>query len=87
MKQLLKSIASDDALMFAANKEFIIGDIKNAPVAYDLDKVVEQLEERKCLYQRLQTLQDRDCLRYGCKIEALNDAIEIVKGGIKTDGI
>lgn len=53
----------------------------NAPVAYDVDKVVEQLEERKSLYQRLQKLQDRDCLQYGYKIETLNDAIEIVKAG------
>jgi hypothetical protein len=49
--------------------------------ADDVDKVVEQLEERKSLYQRLQKLQDRDCLQYGYKIETLNDAIEIVKAG------
>ena len=57
----------------------------NAPVAYDVDKVVEQLEERKSLYQRLQKLQDKDCLQYGYKIEATNDAIEIVKAGAKND--
>ena len=53
--------------------------------ADDVDKVVEQLEERKSLYQRLQKLQDRDCLQYGYKIEATNDAIEIVKAGAKND--
>lgn len=80
--QLLKSIESDDALMFAANMEFVIGNIKNAPAAYNVDKVVEQLKERKSLYKRLQKLHDRDCLQYGYKIETLNDAIEMVKAGV-----
>lgn len=55
------------------------------PTAYDVDKVVKKLEERLSLYQRLQKLQDRDCLQYGYKIEATNDAIEIVKAGAKND--
>jgi hypothetical protein len=59
--------------------------IKNAPVAYDVDWIVKQLKERLSLYQRLQKLQDRDCLQYSYKIETLNDAIEIVKAGTKND--
>lgn len=53
--------------------------VEEQPTAYDVDKVVKQLKERLSLYQRLQKLQDRDCLQYGYKIEATNDAIEIVK--------
>ena len=51
------------------------------PTAYDPDKVVKQLEEMRSLYQRLSELKDRDHMKYIYKIEALNDAIEIVKGG------
>lgn len=47
----------------------------------DADKVVEQLEKMKNLYQRLSELKDRDCMKYIYKIETLNDTIEIVKGG------
>lgn len=59
--------------------------VEEQPTAYDVDKVVKQLKERLSLYQRLQKLQDRDCLQYGYKIEATNDAIEIVKAGAKND--
>ena len=59
--------------------------VEEQPTAYDVDKVVKKLEERLSLYQRLQKLQDRDCLQYGYKIEATNDAIEIVKAGAKND--
>lgn len=59
--------------------------VEEQPTAYDVDKVVKQLKERLSLYQRLQKLQDRDCLQYGYKIEATNDAIEIVKAGGKND--
>lgn len=59
--------------------------VEEQPKAYDVDKVVKQLKERLSLYQRLQKLQDRDCLQYGYKIEATNDAIEIVKAGAKND--
>lgn len=44
-------------------------------------KVVKKLEERKSLYKRLQKLKDRDFIGYGYKIEAIDDAIEIVKDG------
>ena len=55
--------------------------IENQPIAYDVDKVVEQLENMKSLYQRLLELKDRDYHKYAFKIEALSDAIEIVKAG------
>lgn len=56
-------------------------DIDKQPTAYDVDAVVKQLEEMRSLYQRLSELKDRDHMKYIYKIEALNDAIEIVKGG------
>lgn len=56
-------------------------DIDAQPTAYDVDAVVKQLEEMRSLYQRLSELKDRDHMKYIYKIEALNDAIEIVKGG------
>ena len=55
------------------------------PTAYDVDKVVKKLEERKSLYKRLQKLKDRDFIGYGYKIEAIDNAIEIVKAGAKND--
>lgn len=59
----------------------ITDEIKEQPTAYDVDAVVKQLEEMRSLYQRLSELKDRDHMKYIYKIEALNDAIEIVKGG------
>ena len=55
--------------------------INDMPTVYDVDAVVKQLEEMRSLYQRLSELKDRDHMKYIYKIEALNDAIEIVKGG------
>ena len=52
------------------------------PTAYDVDKVVKKLEERKSLYKRLQKLKDRDFIGYGYKIEAIDNALEIVKENI-----
>ena len=72
--------------------------IDKQPTAYDVDKVVKKLEERKSLYKRLQKLKGRDFIGYGYKeeavysicrktlldmrIEAIDDAIEIVKENI-----
>lgn len=60
--------------------------INNMPTAYDVDKVVEQLEKRIQTHER--------CIEYEKKngtiteefqqrkaVEVLNEAIEIVKGG------
>lgn len=45
--QLLKDMACDDALVGDVNMDFIIDNIKNAPVAYDVDKVLKQLEDER----------------------------------------
>ena len=53
--------------------------VDEQPTAFDLDKVVEQLEDMKSTYRRLRDLKDKDYLKYGYIIETLIDAIEIVK--------
>lgn len=63
----------------------IIDEIDEQPVAYDVDKVIEQLEDMESLYQRLRELKDKDYLKYGYKIETLIDAIKIVKAGGEND--
>lgn len=57
--------------------EQILGDIEDFPTAYDMDNVVEQLEdygnEEMCYYKN--TPYEK------CIEECINKAIEIVKGG------
>lgn len=52
--------------------------VANQPIAYDLDKVVEQLEEirvkKTCNKEKCDT-------KELCRICVVDDAIEIVKGG------
>ena len=58
----------------------IIDIIKNQPTAYDVDKVVEQLEEvkNKDTEIALDEAQKERCFWYA---QGMNRAIEIVKGG------
>ena len=73
--------------------EFIamIDEIKEQPTAYDIDKVVEKLEERKALYERLVGYESKNGTsteknQHIKAIDVLNDAIEIVKqGGVSDD--
>lgn len=65
-------------------------EIESAPTAYDVDKVVEQLEMRRM--DALRRLNENKGTAFGYASEwvynAWNDAIEIVKGGgvdAKTD--
>ena len=64
--------------------------LENSKTAYDLNKIVEKLEERKALYERLVGYESK----YGTSternqhikaIDVLNDAIEIVKAGRKDE--
>ena len=64
--------------------------INNMPTAYDVDKVVEKLEKRRM--DALRHLRENKGTEFGyaseCVYNALNEAIEIVKGGgidAKTD--
>lgn len=60
--------------------------IHNAPTAYDIDKVVEELKERKALHERLVDYEAKngtvtEKYQHIKAIDVLNDAIEIVKQG------
>ena len=72
--------------------EFIamIDEIKEQPTAYDIDKVVEELEKRKALYERLVGYESKNGTsteknQHIKAIDVLNDAIEIVKAGVKNE--
>ena len=53
--------------------------IEDAPTAYDVDKVVEQLEDRKSLMMETLKISEADIDRG--RIYGMGKAIEIVKGG------
>ena len=70
----------------------IIDIIKNQPTAYDVDKVVEELEERKALHERLVDYETKNGAvteKYQNikAIDVLNKAIEIVKQGGASDDV
>lgn len=67
-------------------------DFDNMPTAYDVDKVVEELEERKALHERLVDYETKngtvtEKYRHIKAIDVLNDAIEIVKQGSVSDDV
>ena len=57
--------------------------INNMPIAYDVDKVAEKLEKRRM--DALRHLRENKGTEFGyaseCVYNALNEAVEIVKGG------
>ena len=57
--------------------------LNNQPTAYDTDKVVEKLEKRRM--DALRHLRENKGTEFGyaseCVYNALNEAVEIVKGG------
>ena len=57
--------------------------INNMPTAYDVDKVVEKLEKRRM--DALRHIRENKGTEFGyaseCVYNALNEAVEIVKGG------
>lgn len=69
----------------------LINKLKNIPTAYDIDKVVEELGERKTLHERLVEYETKngtvtEKYQHIKAIDVLNDAIEIVKhGGVSDD--
>ena len=68
----------------------LINKLKNIPTAYSVDKVVEELEERKALHERLVEYENKngtvtEKYQHIKAIDVLNDAIEIVKQGIRKD--
>lgn len=57
--------------------------VRGQPTAYDVDKVVERLEEMQTKREeQLRTCADNDMADYfGCKMSAIAEVIEIVKSG------
>lgn len=61
----------------------IMEDIETAPCAYNVDKVVQQLEEKLSKKHKLFLRGDRDEIKYFYEIQMLKEVIEIVrKGGV-----
>ena len=66
--------------------------LKNQPTAYSVDEVVEELEERKALHERLVDYETKngtvtEKYQHIKAIDVLNDAIEIVKQGSVSDDV
>ena len=66
--------------------------LNNQPTAYDIDNVVEELEERKILHERLVEYENKngtvtEKYQHIKAIDVLNDAIEIVKQGYVSDDV
>ena len=66
--------------------------INDEPTAYSVDKVVEELEERKALHERLVDYETKngtvtEKYQHIKAIDVLNDAIEIVKQGSVSDDV
>lgn len=69
-----------------AYRKMVIDMIQEQPTAYDVEKVVEQLEETKKMnYEAYKNAEDTlDIMCYGSISNAYGNAIEIVrKGGVK----
>ena len=72
-----------------AYKKMVIDTIKNQPTAYDIDKVVEELEEMKMRYflTIANTGDEKSDFAYENVGNALDKAIEIVKQGDVSDDV
>ena len=85
---LAEDVDLDDFAMLVqdaiqAYKKMVIDTIKNQPTAYDVDKVVEELEKIRAK----ETCNKEKCdTKEICRICVVDDAIEIVKqGGVSDD--
>lgn len=79
LKKVIHSAYSDDLE--------ILEKIDNQPTAYDVDNVVEQLEETKGIYSELSLIfkDNTEIKKYIGMEQAIALALEIVKGG-EVDG-
>ena len=86
--KVLKDRATNEAIMGYMTAydvtNSIIDEVEEQPTAYDIDKVVEELEERKALHERLVEYENKngtvtEKYQHIKAIDVLNDAIEIVK--------
>lgn len=81
MGRLIDADAFERSVMFgdAEDMQDVIYALREFPTAYDPDKVVEQLEDRKSLMLETLKISEADIDRG--RIYGMDKAIEIVKGG------
>ncbi len=96
---LLKNMVEKETGAFTKGYNKALKDIKSminnseqCPTAYSVDKVVEELEERKALHERLVEYENKngtviEKYQHIKAIDVLNDAIEIVKQGSVSDDV
>ena len=77
LKKDLKSVTLSNGTLVNTNAVLYL--IEEYTTAYDVDKVVEQLEDRKSLMMETLKISEADIDRG--RIYGINKAIEIVKGG------
>ena len=77
LKKDLKSVTLSNGTLVNTNAVLYL--LEEFPTAYDVDKVVEQLEDRKSLMMETLKISEADIDRG--RIYGINKAIEIVKGG------
>lgn len=87
--KLLEEFAKYEEKVAGGNVYYdLVEIIEEQPTAYDLEKVVEQLEEEKDEYERLERGSNYEgynleVIKYSAKVEAFREAIEIVQNGGK----
>lgn len=77
LKKDLKSVTLSNGTLVNTNSVLYL--LEEYPTAYDPDKVVEQLEDRKSLMMETLKISEADIDRG--RIYGMDKAIEIVKGG------
>ena len=77
LKKDLKSVTLSNGTLVNTNAVLYL--LEEYPTAYDVDKIVEQLEDRKSLMMETLKISEADIDRG--RIYGINKAIEIVKGG------
>lgn len=79
LKKVIHSAYSDDLE--------ILEKIDNQPTAYDVNRIVEQLEETKDIYSELSLIfkDNTEIKKYIGMEQAIALALEIVKGGVVDD--
>ena len=77
LKKDLKSVTLSNGTLVNTNAVLYL--LEAYPTAYDVDKVVAQLEDRKSLMMETLKISEADIDRG--RIYGINKAIEIVKGG------
>ena len=86
LKHSRKVTEYDEAGYSRVYRAVSVEDIKYAPTAYDVDKIVEELERRETVKREIaKEYLDDFCLEmyhlYDNEADGIKEAIEIVKGG------